>query len=238
MQDRYAGDVGDFVKLGLLRAISPGRKLGVAWYRYPDEAHNGDGRHTGYLQDRDPKVARLDPQLFEHLNGVVRTERSIRSLLPVLGDAQSSDEPLDVSSVPATRRRDWRASWFTRVMDDLEGCDLVFADPDNGMTDDDHRRQGRAKFGKQIPLSEVLRLSEGRTAVIYHHNTRRAGGHDAEIDHWMSVIGAPCLAVRARAYNCRTFFIVNPDPRMVADVRNFCDRWAILKVSLHTGQHG
>jgi len=47
MQDRYAGDVGDFVKLGLLRAISPGRKLGVAWYRYPDEAHNGDGRHTG-----------------------------------------------------------------------------------------------------------------------------------------------------------------------------------------------
>lgn len=76
-------------------------------------------------------------------------------------------------------------------MDDLHGCDLVFADPDNGMTDDDLRRQGRAKFGKQIPLSEVLRLSEGRSAVIYHHNTRRAGGHDAEIDHWMSVIGAP-----------------------------------------------
>lgn len=46
MQDRYAGDVGDFVKLGLLRAISPGRKLGVAWYRYQDEAHNGDGRSS------------------------------------------------------------------------------------------------------------------------------------------------------------------------------------------------
>ena len=234
MQDRYAGDVGDFVKLGLLRAIAPGRKLGVAWYRYPDEGHNGDGRHIGYLQDRDQKLARLDPKLFEHLNGVVRTARSIRSLLPVLGDTRSSDEALDVTKVPVLKRRGWRASWFDRVMGDLDGCDLVFADPDNGLTDDDDRRKGRATFGKSMPISEALRLSEGRAAVIYHHNTRRAGGHDAEVDHWMSVLGAPCLAVRARAYSCRTFFIVNPDPRMKDDVRRFCDQWSILKVSLHT----
>ena len=234
MQDRYVGDVGDFVKLGLLRAIAPGRKLGVAWYRYPDEGHNGDGRHIGYLQDRDQKLARLDPELFEHLNGVVRTARSIRSLLPVLGDARSSDEALDVTKVPVPKRRSWRASWFDRLMGDLDRCDLVFADPDNGLTDDDDRRKGRATFGKSLPISEALRLSQGRAAVIYHHNTRRAGGHDAEVDHWMSVLGAPCLAVRARAYNCRTFFIVNPDPRMEDDVRRFCDQWSILKVSLHT----
>jgi len=51
----------------------------------------------------------------------------------------------------------------------------------------------------------------------------------------MSVIGAPCLTVRARGYNCRTFFIANPDPHIAADVRQFCDRRAILTVSLHTG---
>ncbi|MFD2102224.1 hypothetical protein ACFSKJ_02140 [Tabrizicola soli] len=236
MQDRYAGDVGDFVKLGLLRAIAPGRTLGVAWYRYPDEGHNGDGRHTDYLRDRNQKLAQLDPELFEHLSGVVRTARSIRSLLPILGDARSSDEALDVVKVPVQRRRSWRASWFDRVMGDLDGCDLVFADPDNGLTDDDDRRKGRATFGKSLPISEALRLSEGRAAVIYHHNTRRAGGHDAEVDHWMSVLGAPCLAVRARAYNCRTFFIVNPDQRMEDDIRRFCDRWSILKVSLHTSR--
>ena len=27
--------------------------------------------------------------------------------------------------------------WFDRVMGDLDECDLVFADPDNGLTDDD-----------------------------------------------------------------------------------------------------
>lgn len=232
MQDRYAGDVGDFVKLGLLRAIAPGRTLGVAWYRYLDEGHNGDGLHTDYLRDRDQKLAQLDPDLFEHLSGVVRTARSIRSLLPILGDARSSDEALDVAKVPVQRRRSWR----DRVMGDLDGCDLVFADPDNGLTDDNDRRKGRATFGKSLPISEALRLSEGRAAVIYHHNTRRAGGHDAEVDHWMSVLGAPCLAVRARAYNCRTFFIVNPDPRMEDDVHRFYDRWSILKVSLHTSR--
>ena len=66
MQDRYAGDVGDFVKLGLLRALSPGRKLGMAWYRYPDESHNGDGRHITYL-DQPQRAKELlnsaEPQL-------------------------------------------------------------------------------------------------------------------------------------------------------------------------------
>ncbi|MBR2655649.1 MAG: hypothetical protein IKD58_04010 [Loktanella sp.] len=46
MQDRYAGDVGDFVKPVLLGAISPERNLAVAWYQYPDEGHNGDGRSS------------------------------------------------------------------------------------------------------------------------------------------------------------------------------------------------
>ena len=43
MQDQYVGDVGDFVKYGLLRAISEGKHLGVAWYLRAD-------RGTSYLQ--------------------------------------------------------------------------------------------------------------------------------------------------------------------------------------------
>jgi hypothetical protein len=80
MQDRYAGDVGDFIKLGLLRALSPGRKLGVAWYRFPDEDHNSDGRHVSYLEQSD-RYGSLDPALLDHLRNVVKNERSIASLL-------------------------------------------------------------------------------------------------------------------------------------------------------------
>ena len=43
MQNRYVGDIGDYLKLGILRALSPGYRLGVAWWLFPDEAHNGMG---------------------------------------------------------------------------------------------------------------------------------------------------------------------------------------------------
>jgi hypothetical protein len=233
MQDRYAGDVGDFVKIGLLRALSPGRKLGVAWYRFPDEGHNGDGRHVDYLKDPHGKASRLDPELLDHLRSVVEVKRSIRSLTPILGNVVSSDASLDVSAIPIRKRRNWRQEWFRDVLNTLSGCDLVFADPDNGLTDDDDRRKGRSAFGKQIPLAEVLRLTDGRTGVIYHHNTRRSGGHDAEIDYWISQIGRPTLAVRAKAYNCRTFFVINPDEIIADRVREFCAQWRSMKVYLH-----
>lgn len=232
MQDRYAGDVGDFVKLGLLRALSPGRQLGVAWYRYPDESHNGDGRHITYL-DQPQRYEHLDPVLFSHLRNITRDARSINSLLPVLEDAISSDENVDSSMVAPGERRNWRTAWFQRVMERLSTCDLVFADPDNGIIDDANWRRGRAKFGKQMPLAEVQELAKGQCAVIYHHNTRRRGGHDAEVDHWLGEVGTPGLAVRATAYSPRTFFVLNPNEEIEARIDVFCQQWADLKVYLH-----
>lgn len=232
MQDRYAGDVGDFVKLGLLRALSPHRKLGLAWYRFPDEDHNKDGRHVSYLQQPDA-YAPLDPELFEHLNTVVAKDRSINSLLGILEGAISSDESLDVSCMPSCERRDFRSKWFSRVLTRLSDCNLVFADPDNGITDNDYRRKGQAKFGKQIPLEEVRQLAEGRCAIIYHHNTRRRGGHDREVDDWLNEIGLSGIAIRAKAFSPRTFFVFNPDQDIEKRVQVFCERWKKMKVSLH-----
>lgn len=232
MQDRYAGDVGDFVKLGLLRALSPGRRLGVAWYRYSGERHNGDGRHIAYL-DQPQRYQCLDPALFSHLRSMTEDARSINSLLPVLGDAISSDESVDSSMISPRERRSWRSAWFKRVVDRLSPCNLVFADPDNGIIDDADWRRGRAKFGKQMPLSEVQELVEGRCALIYHHNTRRRGGHDAEVDHWLGEVGMPGVAVRATAYSPRTFFVLNPCEEIEARIEAFCQQWAVLKVRLH-----
>ena len=232
MKDRYDGDIGDFVKLGLLRALSPGKSLGIAWYRFPDEDHNTDGRHISYLEQPD-RYASLDMDLVVHLKSFVKDARSITSLLPILGKATSSDESLDVTAVPSRLRRSWRKAWFSRALNELSSCDLVFADPDNGIVDDGDWRKGGAKFGKQMPLEEVRALARDRCAVIYHHNTRRAGGHDAEVDYWLKEINLPGLAVRATAYSPRTFFVLNPDSQTEERVRAFCERWRDLKVYLH-----
>jgi hypothetical protein len=240
VQDRYAGDIGDYVKLGLLRAISVNRKLGVAWYRTPDESDNNDGNHTTYL-DQPEKYSAVDQELFYHLKNVVRDERSIKSLLPALGQAVSFDEALDLASIPSRQRRDWRAEWFKRATQALSAqalseCDIVFADPDNGIVDNSDTRKGTKNFGKQIPLSEVKAMANGRCAVIYHHNTRRAGGHDLEVDHWLSEIEMPSIAVRATAFSPRTFFVINPDLETAQRIAEFCEKWKSLRVRLHKPQ--
>ena len=70
----------------------------------------------------------------------------------------------------------------SRVQLDLTGCNLVFADPDNALIDDGLHRRTTRKFGNQMPISEAKALATGRSAVIYHHNSRFPGGHELEID--------------------------------------------------------
>ena len=224
MQDRYAGDVGDYIKLALLRAVSPGRNLGVAWYLYPDEHHNDDGKHIAYLLD--PKRWRsLDPDLFDALAAMVQGERSVGRLQASgILDAQYFDAPLRTGGYPPSLRPEARHKWFSDLEMSLRGCDLIFADPDNGLIDDQPDRRTTSNFGKRLPISEAKALADDRSAIIYHHNTRFRGGHDLEVDHWLSLLGG-AIAVRANAFSCRTFFVLNPDCELTERCEEFCSRW-------------
>ena len=83
MQNRYVGDVGDFGKYGLLRALclpdgdkNPALKLGVVWYLTSDETHNNDGRHIGYLEPTPENLLAFracDPDLYDGLRKIVST---------------------------------------------------------------------------------------------------------------------------------------------------------------------
>lgn len=86
MEDRYAGDVGDFLKFGLLRALGDGApplKLGVNWYLTGEESHNADGKYVGYLQPGTTYHVSLrscDPDLMSRLAQVVSADRSVAAL--------------------------------------------------------------------------------------------------------------------------------------------------------------
>jgi hypothetical protein len=232
-QDRYAGDIGDYVKVALLKHLAVGRRLGIAGYRHPDESHTDDGRHTAYLHDTNRWRA-LDPAVFDALCPIPCADRSIEALRDTgLLPGSQVMEPLLPSGLPWPQRSEWRRAWFVRTVAALAACDLIFADPDNRLVDDDPRRRSRRIFAKQIPLAEAQTLAQGRVAVIYHHNTRFRGGHDAEVAHWLERLGPGTLAVRANAWNCRTFFVLNPDAEIVARTQAFCARWRDHAVRLH-----
>jgi hypothetical protein len=49
VQDRYAGDIGDFQKYALLKALSEkDLRLAVIWYLNPDVEGNADGSFMAY----------------------------------------------------------------------------------------------------------------------------------------------------------------------------------------------
>ena len=53
MQDLYIGDIGDYGKYGLLRAVTAaGFRLGVNWYRVVPHGRSkqDDGKYTQYLE--------------------------------------------------------------------------------------------------------------------------------------------------------------------------------------------
>ena len=227
MQDRYVGDIGDFVKYALLRVVTGESKLGVAWYLHPNECASADGRHTDYLTF--PAEWRcLDEDLFDGLKKIVEsTRRSVTAVeaSKVLPDVVFADERLDIAKVPVSCRSSWRRIWFEGVRRRLDGCDVVFADPDNGLLPDSRFQPTVKRSAKSIPEQEVRDLSAGRPMVVYHHNTRRKGGHRAEIADWQSRLPGRVYAYYWRRWSNRTFFLVNGDSRTVARLGTFAKRW-------------
>ena len=228
MQDQYAGDIGDFVKYGLLRAISEGKCLGVAWYLCTDSGSTkkGDGRHIDYLK-QDEKWRPLDCELFNTLKGLVdEGKRSVAEIRKsgILGNAVFADKPVDVAEITVRCRERWRHEWFEQVKDKLSCCDLVFADPDNGLYPDDRFRPTKKVNAKRIPLYEAKELAEGRTAVIYHHNSRTP--HCQQIRDWMDRLPGCTHAYYWKRQSPRTFFVINPDTEMERRLKEFAELWS------------
>jgi len=113
MQNRYVGDIGDYLKLGILRALSPGYHLGVAWWLFPDESYNRDGRHIGYL-GRPDLWRHFNPYLFDTLRVIVSSgRRSVRELeaAGVLPGATFASELIPIGE-PIAQRQQGRHEWL------------------------------------------------------------------------------------------------------------------------------
>lgn len=218
------------MKLGLLRwlaAPSPfaaKHRLGVVWFRVTDEDHNSDGKHIGYLDPTSPAgqdLRPLDPDLYDRLRSMVASgNRSVAALarcgaLPpgtvcfdqLLGFA-------DLAPHNRAARIVRRERWFHEAMVAVDGCSLVFLDPDNGLRRDDHSVPSHRNLAeKHTYLSEVGRLLErGQSVVIYHH-ADRSGPVPAQAEARMAdihdVLGVePLAAVRSSRGSTRLFIVI------------------------------
>ncbi len=169
MKNQYFGDINDYRKYGLLRALqSEGqRKLLVAWMLTPDD-DSRDGCFRAYLQDSN-RWRRYDPPLFDglvalHQSGsmpdVSLIERS--SLLP---------NASYFSAVVPDARGD-RGTWRQGLFDAARNVDLAFVDPDNGI-EVPSKPVGRKGSSKYVAWDEIEVLwAAGCSVLIYQHFRR------------------------------------------------------------------
>lgn len=226
MQDQYAGDIGDYVKLALLRELGAGKQVGVAWYMTPDERQKNDGRHIDYLAgDRQAEWRCFDPELYEKLARIVKGGRRTVAAL----EEGLIGECVKYYSAPLSDPKGRRA-WFERLKADLTDCDLIFLDPDNGIEPAGFKPQSKKSI-KSVTYEEIRALVKPqRPMVIYHHHTRFKGGHDAEIAYLGNKlakmdIGCVC-AVRARMWSPRVFFVVGGLIDTWSAAERFAAKWA------------
>jgi hypothetical protein len=238
MQDRYAGDVGDFIKLGLLRHLAApvsaggaGLKVGLNWYLAPDESHNSDGKHTSYLESTNRWHQRLkacDPDLLARLAAVVPNGRSVRALeasgaLP--HGALTHNEMIDPMEGPSGR-----SAWHRHALDALSGAECVFADPDNGIRFSSNGAMAH-KYASAQELADYAQ--RGQSLVVYQHANRTGDARTQAEDRLTALSSAvhqlPLQAVIARRGSCRFFLITVPDEdqftRLALALEAFADRW-------------
>ena len=231
MQDRYVGDLGDFGKYGLLKALcscpetvfSPHLSLGVVWYLVPDEEHNQDGKHVQYLVPSAKNLEQFrscDPVLYDVLGGIVcsgrRSVASIGELDVLPAGTRYYDPPLTFDGLSGSgaeaqpQRAELRSGWLEGALKCTAPCELVFMDPDNGFEVKVGPYQKRGP--KYVFFDELAPFIErGQSLVVYHHMSRRGTSLDQVRGRLAEVgdrLGVEAFALLYHRGSARAFFVI------------------------------
>jgi hypothetical protein len=155
MQDRYAGDIGDFGKYALLKAlVATDLRLGAVWYLNPDEEENRNGEFIQY-----PELRECDESLYDNMQIFLRAgKRRIAGieeagLLPVgtvYYTAPLTFRDLSPSNLTARRRR--REQWLEGAAAATREAAIVFLDPDKCFDCDSRTVRSLREKHTSVPL--------------------------------------------------------------------------------------
>ena len=181
MKNQYIGDIGDYGKYGLLRFLaSQGIRIGVNWYLTEDDGST-DGRFTNYLKVKNTPDRKCDPELFNRLSKIAfRRKKSVQMLedTEIIPEAKFYNEYLRSSALEPVERKEYRQLWFDNSMFLTQHTDLIFADPDNGIS---YQIDAKTKNSEKFILpDEVLRYYETGVNVVYYCHKGRRKAEDWE----------------------------------------------------------
>lgn len=238
MQNGYTGDVGDFLKFGLLRwLVSPSpygqqHRLGVVWLREPSGCHHVDDEQAAFL---DPSSVggqdfrSLDSVLYDKLRTMASASGRPVSTRAACGALPKNtvcfDRPLNFDNLirddPAARAVN-RQRWFHEAMVAVAPCSLVFLDSD-------HTADAP---GEDLSSAEIEHLlARGQSVVTHHLPDPSQPLPEVVMSHMNAIhetLGVEPLAVVRGVGGCTRLFTVIPHRRHQSDLH---DRIGALQLS-------
>lgn len=190
MKNQYFGDINDYCKYGLLRALQSTSDCNflVVWMLTPDD-NSRDGGLRSHLQFPE-KWEHFDRDLYAGLSALLPSGSAPRvSLL------ESSNLLPRTSYYAATVPdvRDQRDVWSRRMLGAASGADVVFVDPDTGI-ETARTCIGRKGSSKYVARKELQELwDSGCSLVIYQHFRRympRCAFAAQKVEELRQLIGA------------------------------------------------
>jgi len=174
MKNQYFGDINDYRKYGLLRAIASASNFRtmVAWMLTQDDGGT-DGNFISYLE-HPTKWAHHDPPLYNELRRLLKgkNQRNI-GLIETSGLITNTDFFSAYVPEAASLRNDW----FQSLISMSKGKDLIFLDPDNGL-EVKSRPYGRKHSSKFLYWREVESLWRNNNSLLIYQHFIRENRHN------------------------------------------------------------
>jgi hypothetical protein len=169
LKNQYFGDINDYRKYGLIRALQVEAQLKVlvAWMLTPNDQRR-DGKLRSYLREPDQWL-RFDPELYRGLTSLLNIGVTPRVDLieksSLLGTADYFSEIVPDATVH-------REAWAGRLLKAASESEFVFLDPDNGL-EVPSRPLGRKGSSKYAYWPEVAAIWEAGASVLIYQHFRR-----------------------------------------------------------------
>lgn len=213
MQNRYAGDIGDYSKFILIKRLFKNQSIGLVWFLYPNETHNSDGLHINY---QNYKLS--DKELTSILQNIgISKQRSVykmqKKLTKYFNDQKIKyfDEFIE-NNFHYTQREKLRKRWIEKAIKCIKNCNVVFLDPDNGIEVKSIKKTNK-KSGKYVFFDEIEKfLKACEILVIYQHFPRIK--HDIFIKNMFKTIrqkingNYQIYALKFKPVSPRVYFIL------------------------------
>ena len=162
MKNQYLGDVGDYGKYSLLRHLAlNGIRIGVNWYHTKnDDSKSSHGKNNRYLSDDTERM--YAPAVFDAMGKLAFEEKKSISDIRVselIPRAIYFEDVLSTDEIHWKERQTIRDRWHQTAMEALADAELIFADPDTGVSKK-VTRKGSDQYA-------------GLSVVYYCHRARR-----------------------------------------------------------------